>query len=135
MNNNLKTEILNSFKNQWKRDKMFPLLFEDLSKEDKDFYMLSNKKGFVVLNLKKNKIVRLEKIDRSIKVKELIELAFEHLSLLQPIYIYVNTSDKGLIDRLEKLNFTKNIIIKNKYKLGDEFIKMEWKENESCIKS
>lgn len=135
MDNNLKTEILNSFKNKWKRDEIFPLLFEDLSKEDKTFYMLDNKKGFVVLNLKKNKIVRLEKIDRSIKVKDLIELAFKYLNLSKIIYIYVSINNLGLIDRLEKLNFSKGISIKNKYKLGDEFIKMEWKENESCIKS
>lgn len=129
--NKLKKEILNRFKKEWEQDNTFPLLFEDLSKEDKTFYILNNKKGFVVLNLGKNKIVRLEKIDKSIKVKELIALAFKYLNLSQPIYIYVDINNKGLIERLEKLNFTKITIFKNKYKTGDCFVRMEWRNNGS----
>lgn len=127
----LKKEILNRFKKEWEQDNIFPLLFEDLSKKDKDFYMLNNKKGFVVLNLEKNKIVRLEKIDRSIKVKELIALAFKYLNLSKPIYIYIDINNKGLIERLKKINFTQNTIFKNKYKTGDCFVKMEWRNNGS----
>lgn len=89
--------------------------------------MLKNKKGFVVLNVKKTKIVRLHKIDKSIKVCKLIELAKKHLDKTKPIYIYVNKIDIGLIKRLKKLNFYEKKFIKNKYKTGDEFLKMELK--------
>ena len=129
--------MLKKFKEQWENDSIFPNLYKDLSKKDKSFYMLKNKKGFVVLNVKKTKIVRLHKIDKSIKVCELIELAKKHLDKTKPIYIYVNKIDIGLIKRLKKLNFYEKKFIKNKYKTGDEFLKMELKgeTNESYIKS